>query len=181
LSLSVCQLFSISVFPLFPSLVISSSLLAFSAALFSGVLAVAAPFRKRHSLASWLFFAGMATLALESFFSGMSFRTLHAEDVAYWLSFVILTKSFLPGFWLAFSLIYSRGNYLEFLTRWRLFLAAAFLLPIGVALCFRPDLVHLLPPSERHQGWSLSFGQAGKIVNILCLIAAVICYTGRMI
>jgi putative PEP-CTERM system histidine kinase len=52
-------------------------------------------------------------------------------------------------------------------------LAAAFLLPIGVALCFRPDLVHLLPPSERHQGWGLSFGQAGKIVNILCFVAAV--------
>jgi hypothetical protein len=48
----------------------SSSLLAFSAALFSGVLAVAAPFRKRHSLASWLFFAGMMTLAIESFFGG---------------------------------------------------------------------------------------------------------------
>lgn len=151
----------------------SGSLLAFSAALFSGALAFAAPFRKRYSLASWCFFAGMATLALESFFGGMSLLTPRAEDVAYWQSFVVVTKSFLPGFWLAFSLTYSRGNYLEFLTKWRLFLAAAFLLPIGVALAFRSELVQLIPPAEGDQGWGLSFNQAGKIVNILCLIGAV--------
>ena len=99
--------------------------------------------------------------------------TSHAEEVAYWQSFVVMTKSFLPGFWLAFSLTYSRGNYLEFLTKWRLFLAAAFTLPIGVALVFRFELVQLLPPAEDGQGWSLSFGEAGRIVNILCLIGAV--------
>ena len=151
----------------------SSSLLAFSAALFSAALAVAAPFRNRHSLARWLFFAGMATLALESFFGGMSLLTPRAEDGTYWQSLVILAKSFLPGFWLAFSLTYSRGNYLEFLTRWRLFLAAAFVIPVGLALVFRLELVHLLPLGENGQGWGWSFGQAGRTVNVLCLIAAV--------
>jgi putative PEP-CTERM system histidine kinase len=150
-----------------------SSLLAFSAALFSGALAIAAPFRKRYSLASWFFFAGMAALALESFFGGMSLLTSNAEEVAYWQSLVVLTKSFLPGFWLTFSLTYSRGNYLEFLLNWRLFLAVAFLLPAGVALGFRADLVELLPSVEADGGWGLGFGPAGKIVNILCLIGAV--------
>jgi putative PEP-CTERM system histidine kinase len=153
--------------------VTSSSLLAFSAALFSGALAIAAPFRKRYSLATWLFFAGMATLALESFFAGMSLRTLHAEDVAYWQSFVIMTKSFLPGFWLAFSLTYSRGNFLEFLGKWRLFLAAAFLVPVAAAFGFRSNLVQLVPPLESDQGWALSFGHAAKLVNMFCLIGAV--------
>ncbi|HEY5813000.1 MAG TPA: histidine kinase N-terminal 7TM domain-containing protein, partial [Terrimicrobiaceae bacterium] len=112
----------------------SGSLLAFAAALFCGALAVAAPLRNRHSLASWCFFAGMATLALESLFGGLSLLTPQAEEVAYWQSLVLVAKAFLPGFWLAFSLTYSRGNYLEFLNRWRLFLATAFLVPIGVAL-----------------------------------------------
>ena len=115
----------------------------------------------------------MMTLAFESFFGGMSLRTPHPEDVAHWQSLVIMTKSFLPGCWLAFSVTYSRGNFLEFLSKWQFFLAAAFIVPIVAAFGFRSDLVHLLPPDESNQGWSLSFGQAGKLVNILCLIAAV--------
>ena len=151
----------------------SSSLLAFSAALFSGALAVGALFWKRSSLASWLFFAGMTTLALESFFAGMGFLTPDAREVAVWQSFLVVTRSFLPGFWLAFSLTYSRGNYLEFLAKWRLFLGAAFLLPIGVALCFRSELVQLVPPHGTDQGWGLGFCPPGRVVNVLCLIAAV--------
>jgi len=154
--------------------VTSSSLLAFAAALFCSALALAAPLYKRRSLAGWCFFAGMGTLALESAFGGMSLLTSHAQEVAYWQSLVLVTKSFLPGFWLAFSLTYSRGNYLEFLAKWRLFLTAAFLLPIGIALGFRSELVQLLPPAYADQGWGLSFGGAGKTVNVLCLIGAVI-------
>ncbi|HEY5742014.1 MAG TPA: XrtA/PEP-CTERM system histidine kinase PrsK [Terrimicrobiaceae bacterium] len=149
------------------------SLLAFSAALFCGVLAFAAPLRNRHSPASWWFFAGMATLALESLFGGLSLLTPQAEKVAYWQSFVLVAKSFLPGFWLAFSLTYSRGNSSEFLKKWRLFLATAFLLPIGVALAFRSDLIQLLPPANADEGWGLSFSRAGNVVNVLCLIGAV--------
>ncbi len=150
-----------------------SSLLAFSAAIFSGALAIAAPLRKRRSLASWLFCAGMATLALESFLGGMSLLTPDTAQVAHWQSFAVLARSFLPGFWLAFSLTYSRGNYLEFLTKWRLFLAAACILPIGIAFAFRLDLVQLLPPVGGDHGWALSLSQAGKFVNVFCLIGAV--------
>jgi putative PEP-CTERM system histidine kinase len=150
-----------------------SALLAFSAAVFSGALGVGALFKKRFSLARWLFFAGMTMLALESFFAGMGFLTQDANKVAVWHSFLVVTRSFLPGAWLAFSLTYSRGNYSEFLTKWRLFLAVAFVIPIGIALSFRSDLVELLPPVGTDVGWRLKFGQAGKAVNVLCLIAAV--------
>jgi putative PEP-CTERM system histidine kinase len=153
--------------------VTSSSLLAFAAAFFSGALALAAPLRKPRSLASWCFLAGMGTLALESAFGGMSLLARHAEEAAYWQSFVLVAKSFLPGFWLAFSLVYSRGNYPEFLARWRIFLAAALLFPIGIALGFRSDLIQLLPPAMPDEGWGLTFSPTGKAVNILCLICAV--------
>jgi putative PEP-CTERM system histidine kinase len=151
----------------------SSALLAFSAALLSGALAAAAVFRNRYSPASWCFLAGMSTLALESFFGGMSLRTPQADDVAYWQSFVLLARSFLPGFWLAFSLIYSRGNYREFLAIWRFFLAAAFLLPILAAFAFRSELVSVTPGTAAESTVGLSFGGAGRTVNLLCLIAAV--------
>jgi putative PEP-CTERM system histidine kinase len=142
-------------------------------ALFSGALALAALLRKRRSFASWCFFAGMGTLAIESALEGMSLQASQPEKVAYWQSLVLVTRSFLPGFWLTFSLVYSRGNYREFLTTWRFFLAAAVVIPIGISLGFRSELFRLLPPSDAAQGWSLSFGGAGRAVNILCLIAAV--------
>ena len=126
-----------------------SALLAFAAAFLSGALAAAAAFRNRSSSASWFFFAGMATLALESFFAGMGFLTRDAESAASWQSLLLVTRSFLPGFWLAFSLTYSRGNYWEFLVKWRLFLGAAFLLPVGIALGFWSELVQLVPPPIR--------------------------------
>ena len=151
----------------------SDSLLAFAAAFFSGALAVAVLFRKRRSFAAWCFFAGMATLAVESALGGISLQASHPENVAYWQSLALVTKSLLPGIWLAFSLSYSRGNYREFLATWKFFLAAAFLVPIGISLGFRSELVHLLPPVDAEQGWSLSFGGAGRALNALCLIAAV--------
>jgi hypothetical protein len=86
---------------------------------------------------------------------------------------VLVTKSFLPGFWLAFSLTYSRGNYLKFLATWKYFLAAAFLFPIGIALGFHSELIHLLSRADTDQGWGLSFGRAGKALNVVYLIAAV--------
>ncbi len=151
----------------------SSSILAFAAALSSGALALAALFRKRRTFAGWCFFAGMATLAVESAVGAISLQVSHPEKVAYWQSLALVTKSFLPGIWLAFSLSYSRGNYREFLETWKFFLGAAFLFPIGISLGFRSELIHLLPPADANQGWSLSFGGAGRTLNVLCLISAV--------
>ena len=115
----------------------------------------------------------MATLAIESALGGMSLAESQPEKVAYWQSLVLVAKSFPPGFWLTFSLVYSRGNYLEFLKTWKFFLAAAFLFPIGIAIGFRSELVNLVPPSDADPVWGLRFGGAGRAVNVLCLIAAV--------
>jgi putative PEP-CTERM system histidine kinase len=154
--------------------VTSSSLLAFAAALVSSALGVAALFGTGRTFARWCFFAGMATLAAESVFAGVSLQASQPEKVAYWQSMVLLARSFLPGFWLAFSVTYSRGNYLKFLAQWKFIVAAAFLLPIGTLLCFQSELVDLLPPTSTEQGWTLSLGGGGRVLNILCLVAALI-------
>ena len=151
----------------------SGSVLALGATLFSGALAVAALLDGRRSLARWCFFAGMATLAAESALGGISLAASQPEKVAYWQSLVLVTRALLPGFWLTFSLVYSRGNYREFLATWGYFLAAAFLVPIGIALGFRSDLAHMLPPTDAGEGWTLRLGQAGRALNVLYLIATV--------
>ena len=138
------------------------SVLAFAAALSSGVLAGAALLRKRRSFASWCFFAGMGTLAIESALGGISLQASHPEKVAYWQSLALVTKSFLPGFWLAFSLSYSRGNYLEIPGDMEVFPGGSLFIPIGIALGFRSELIHLLPPSDAAQGLESQLRWSGK-------------------
>ena len=68
----------------------------------------------------------MATLAIESLLAGVSLNAGTLNGALHWQRLVFIAKSLLPGFWLWFSLAYSRGNYREFLTKWRLVLAIAF-------------------------------------------------------
>ena len=143
------------------------------AVLFSGALALAVLFRKRRSFAGWCFFAGMSTLAVDSALGGKTLQVSHPEEVAHWQSLALVAKAFWPGFWLAFSLSYSRGNYLKFLATWKYFLAAAFLLPVGIALGFRGELIQLVPAADSTSGSTLSFGAAGRALNTFNLIAAV--------
>ena len=149
----------------------SNSLLAFSAAFFSGALALVAVFLGQRSVAGWSFFAGMALISVENVLGGMSMETLTPEKVANWQTLLLVAKSFLPGTWLAFSLTYSRGNYREFLTKWRFALAAAFVLPVALSIGFRNELLSVV--GDVAQGWGLRFGLAAKGLNILLLIATV--------
>ena len=84
-----------------------------------------------------------------------------------------MTRSLLPGFWLTFSLVYSRGNYREFLATWGYFLAAAFVVPIGIALGFRSDLVTFNSSNRRWRGVDSPLRRSGRVLNVLYLIAAV--------
>ncbi len=150
-----------------------NSILAFATAIFCGVLALAALFRTRHSVASWCFILGMAAFALESGSIGVSMQSPEPENIVYWQTISFLIRSFLPGLWLCFSLSYSRGNYRAFLVRWRFALGAAFLLPLGLAFGCRADLVRVLPLPETGQAWWLTFSGPAKILDSLFLIANV--------
>ncbi len=152
----------------------SSSLQPFAAALFSSALALAVVLRKRQTVASGCFFAGMGIMAVESALGGMSLEASQPVKVALWQTFALMAKSFLPGVWLCFSLTYSRGNFAEFLTKWRYALLAATFLPIGLAVGFRTDLVQVLPLTEPSEGWWVSFGRAARALNVLLLIANVL-------
>lgn len=148
--------------------------LGFAAAVFSSALALAAVLRKRRSLASWCFFAGMVTLGVDSLLGGISLEAHQPEKVDYWQSLAFVAKSFLPGFWLCFSFTYSRGNYKEFLTRWRFVLAAAFLVPIGLAVGFRAELLRVVLRDQTSGLWWLGLGGPSKALNVLLLIATVL-------
>jgi putative PEP-CTERM system histidine kinase len=151
-----------------------NSLLAFTAACFSGALAVLVSLRKQRSIVSWCFALGMATLSVESVFEGFSLQAQLAGEVSFWQTLALITKSFLPGVWLCFSLTYSRGNYREFLGRSRILLLLAFLLPVGIALGFRDELAQVIPYNENGDGWWLRFGAAAKVLNAVLLVSTVL-------
>jgi putative PEP-CTERM system histidine kinase len=151
-----------------------NSVLALAAATFSVALAVAAVCRKRRSVATWCFSAGMLTFALESLFGAIWHGALLPEKAAFWETLTLVTKSFLPGIWLCFSLTYSRGNSREFPARSRFLVLAAFLVPVGVSLIFRDQLAPIFPHNQSGGNWWISSHAAAKTLNGLLLIAAVL-------
>jgi putative PEP-CTERM system histidine kinase len=151
-----------------------SSLLALGAAVISGIVAFGAIFLKSRSVAAWSFFAGMGLLSMESALDWMSIGMPDAANVRHWQTLVFITKSFLPGTWLLFSLTYSRGNYREFLAKWRFALAAAFIIPVGLAIGFRTELIEVLPLSDPDKAWWLKLNPAAKVLNGLLLVASVL-------
>ncbi len=142
--------------------------------MFSAALAVAAACRGRRSLAIWCFSAGMLTFALESLFGAIWHEAFAPEKAAFWGALTMVTKSFLPAFWLCFSLTYSRGTSRELPGRSRLLVLAAFLVPVGVSLFFWDQLAPILPGTKTNGNWWISSHAAAKTLNGLLLVAAVL-------
>ena len=119
----------------------TTTLFAFAAALFSGAVAFSVFWKERRSPVHLAFVAGMALLALESVFSGMSWAAPSVPAMAGWQHWKMLASSLLPGVWLFFALSYGRGNYREFLSRWKFFLLAAFIVPPALVLFDDRELI----------------------------------------
>src|SRR5438046_7009035 len=147
--------------------------LACVTAAFTAAWGLAVLLRKRHSAASWSFTGGMVLLAVETLFNGFSFNELAPKNVGFLQGAAFVTRSFLPGVWLFFSLTYSRGNYRESLARWRFLLLAAFVLPVALAVAFRGDLVQVLPFPEPGPGfWFRQWRQQAQAANVLCVVVS---------
>jgi putative PEP-CTERM system histidine kinase len=150
------------------------SALPFAAAFFSLMLAFTSLLRKKPSVATWCFFAGMAALSIDSLFTGLSLRATQLPDILRWLTLALTAKSLLPIAWLGFSLTYSRGNSRESLARWRIPLAVAALLPIGLSLGFREQLIYVVPAVSAVNVLEFRFGSMAKALNIVLLVSFVL-------
>lgn len=152
--------------------------LAYVGAGCGGAVALIAVLRGWRSLAGWFFVAGMALLALESALLGLGTDAVIREEAQRWHLWQMMVMSLLPGVWLVFSFTYARGNYREFLRRWRIFLVLAFLLPVCLA-ALAPQNLLLTPMSAQSAGvpemnengeWIFQLGAAGKGLYTLCLL-----------
>ena len=95
----------------------------------------------RRSVSHWAFLAGMMTLGAESLLGALTADATFSSEVMRWQDGRLMAMSFLPGTWLLFSLTYARGNYRDFLSKWRFALGIAFLAPVILTIIFRSNLV----------------------------------------
>jgi putative PEP-CTERM system histidine kinase len=116
----------------------------------------------------------MVMLSCESLFSLLMARSVFPLEASRWENWSLLLQCFLPGVWLLFSLCYARGNFREFLAQSRLMLAAVFLVPIAIAICWRGSLVAgvAVLSSEHDLLFRLNF--AGWLSCMFCLLGAVL-------
>ncbi len=153
-----------------------SHFFCFGAAALAVLLGLASVVRKRASVASWSFGLGMLVLAAESVFGGLSLASGEpAHGTVRWHRAALIAGTLWPGCWLAFSLTFSRGNAHDFLQRWRVALALAFLLPVGLVLGFPYQLVGV----QAVEGGILLAvnGPASKALTVLGILASVLVLT----
>ena len=155
------------------------SVLGYAAASFSAVLGLAVMIGQRRSIARWCFTLGMIVLAAEAAFDALTFKSLSVDEVGFWQTLALCARSFGAGIWLLFSLTYSRGNYREFIHRWRLTLGAAFALPvvIGLTIAWHFPLIRVQSSPELLDAghlWWVMFSVPAKVLNGLLLVAIVL-------
>lgn len=146
--------------------------LAFSSASVAVTLALFVGGKRHRSAADWSLAAGLVALALESLMAGLTALAESPAQMLYWQNWRLAALSLLPGVWLLFSLSYARGNYHEFLAKWKFVLLAAFAIPIGLAVLFHGSM--LIPAHRGSRGgpWALGLSTPGLTLYLTSLLGA---------
>jgi putative PEP-CTERM system histidine kinase len=152
--------------------VILDLLLPLSAVALAGIVAIAVVARYPRAGQSWLLLAGMATMGTAVILDALSNVATEPEVVAHYQVAAKAIHALVPGFWLAFSLVFARGNSRDFLRRSRWGIAAAFLVPLGLVAGSWPSLIHEVSLTET-QGWLVRFGPGGTLLAVTLLLVAV--------
>src|SRR5438067_1214513 len=112
----------------------------------------------------------MLIFGLESLFGAMWSDAVIPEKVAFWGILTLIAKSFFPGIWICFSLTYSRGNARSLPSRSRLLVVAAVLIPVGISVIFRNQLLPASLIDSDSDSWVRSHA-AARMLNGFQLVA----------
>jgi putative PEP-CTERM system histidine kinase len=118
----------------------------------------------------------MAILVLETVFNGISLDVASlttAPDILKWQTRRLWMLSLLPGAWLFCSLSYGRGNYREFLRRWKFVLLGMFVVPPIIAVSQSDRLISSIKCLPNGH-WMIELGLPGVIVVFLFLAGGVL-------
>ena len=119
----------------------------------------------------------MLIFASESLFGAIASDAPLPEKAAFWGTFALVAKSFLPSVWLIFSLTYSRANYRDFLVRSRWLLLGVFLVPLLSLAAIYGSFFYNVAYNPPVGGWGLMLNDPAKILNVLVLVSTVLILT----
>src|SRR5579862_7360574 len=145
----------------------------FVAAILGLLLALISLLRTKHSLASWLFFAGIALLSIDSLLSALNLYVTEPSELLHRLTLGLIVNFFATMAWLGFSLTYSRPDYRESVARWSIPLVTIALLPIVLAIGFHGELLQLVPEESAGGELQLRLSVMGQLWNVVLLVGAV--------
>ena len=150
----------------------SAAAFAYITAIFCAVVAVMVIWKERRSAVHLAFVWGMLLLALECVTCGFSWAAQTTEQMVYWQRWKLWANSLQPSAWLFFALSYGRGNYKEFLNRWRFTLLTALVLPAGLVLFDAGELV--ISAIRGPSGAELGLGASGFYLYLFLLAGLVL-------
>jgi len=151
-----------------------SKLIGFAAAGLSLALAGVALAGKRRTPPWWWFSVGMALLAAEAVSSVLALQAALPEAAAGWHRVRLMILALVPGTWLGFALCYGRGNWREFLHRWRWVLGAVYGLPVITVLLLRSALFQQVAYEPVSGQLYVRLGLAGRVVMVGSLLGCVL-------
>ena len=137
-------------------------------------LALAALAHRHPSLVRWLFGVGMILLGLEAFVLGRSFDSITPDRILYWQNWRLTTLMFIPGVWLLFSLVYSRGNSRDFLRSWRGIWVGSLLVPILLGIWTGGHFLTEAREGVEPYQWHLKLNSAGRLLMVLVLTSSIL-------
>lgn len=144
------------------------SAFSYGAAAAATALSVAVALSGKRTVARGCFVAGMWLLATRSILAGMA---AGAADGADWVRAAVLVDSLLPAVWIAFSLSYSRADHPLPLRKAGVLLAAALVVPVGlaVAMQFGPG-----SSGDASGGARMSYGRPAYGLEAVILAACIV-------
>ena len=149
------------------------SILHYCAAGLCGGVALFALLRDHRSFVHRIFVVGMAALALESLFMGLSARVVLPEQAVEWQVRRLLVTALLPGIWLLFCLSFGREGNRPLATKWKWVILTIFLVHLILGVLFQADLFRRIHDNFP-DGWVFELGWSGFLFYLCFLLSLVL-------
>ena len=149
--------------------------LAYFAGIASIALAIFVFSREPKSVVRTSLLLCLGLFALEGVLGGMTVSASRPEDALFWYRLRLVAMALTPGCLLVFSQSYGRGNYNEYVQRWKNTVRAMYILTGVGLLLFWPGLAFLTPPGTIFP--NVRLGRPGAVVQIVYILCSVLALT----
>ena len=121
-----------------------------------------------------IFACGMVLLSAEMVLAGSILSAGVSANVAPWQEVRLATHALIPGTWLVVSLCYSRGNYREFVRKWKTVVMCCFIVPVATFVVFNSSLVSTVLFSKTNHLLFIGLGAGGQLIHLYLILGSIL-------